>query len=529
MGYVVLARKYRPQVLDDVVGQEHIITILKNAIREDRIAQSFLFVGSRGIGKTSTARILAKILNCEKRAAQDVDPCNACPSCKEITDGSSFDVLEIDGASNRGIDEIRNLRENVKFKPAGGAFKVYIIDEVHMLTQEAFNALLKTLEEPPSHVKFIFATTEPHRVLPTIISRCQRYDFRRIPTKEIAASLNTIAEKEKIRIDKKALFAVAKAAEGGMRDAQSILDQVANYSKGEISLSDTEAVLGLTKEKTYIELIEYIAAKKTPAALTLIQNVISEGKDLRDFNKGLLELFRDMMVIKSVPHPEKLVDRLDETVDILRGCAETFGLEDILYCLTILQKLVAELRYSTFPQINTEVAVLKMTNRADMVAISDILEHLDSLSEEQSEDKKSSAAAPRSRLKKNPRERIEKRVNSYIAQHTAKKDDPAETPSADRHCSFQEIEEKWQTILSIVKKERMSTGTFLSEAEPIDVEGNRIIIALASEFQFHKEALETTDNVSLVEKTVRDVTAAKMKVTYVVTEKDGTESVIEEK
>ncbi|MGE5855121.1 MAG: DNA polymerase III subunit gamma/tau, partial [Syntrophaceae bacterium] len=227
MEYLVLARKWRPQVFEDVVGQDHVITTLRNAIRLGRVAHAFIFSGPRGVGKTSVARILAKALNCEKGPSEI--PCNACANCREITEGSSMDVREIDGASNRGIDEIRELRENVKFSPSSSRYKIYIIDEVHMLTKEAFNALLKTLEEPPEHVMFIFATTEVHKVPATILSRCQRFDFRRISIEEIMTRLRYIAGEEKVTIDEDALMVIAKKGDGSLRDSQSIFDQVRSF------------------------------------------------------------------------------------------------------------------------------------------------------------------------------------------------------------------------------------------------------------------------------------------------------------
>lgn len=546
MAYIVLARKYRPQTLDDVLGQEHITTTLKNAIIEDRIAQSFLFVGSRGVGKTSTARILAKILNCSQRAPESADPCNECSSCREITSGTSLDVLEIDGASNRGIDEIRSLRENVKFKPATGAYKVYIIDEVHMLTQEAFNALLKTLEEPPAHVKFMFATTEPQRVLPTIISRCQRYDFRRIPTTVISAALRTIAEKEKIDVSDEALFAIAKAAEGGMRDAQSILDQVANYSQEAITIEATEEMLGVTNEKTYLSLAEHIAKRDTAHAIDLIQRVVGEGKDLRDFNKGLLEIMRDIMILQTTHTGATLIDRLGSSISQLQKISALFATEDILYCLSLLQRLYGELRYSTFPQINTEVAIVKMTQRADMVAISDLLDSLEGTAGSSSpqpsparenmsraqaqpaEKKKITAAEPQSN-----ETRIRQKMDAYL-------DQPAATPTAAASphavkkarkglCTFAEIEEKWQAILQSVKKKRMSSGTFLSESEPVELTEDTLVLALPAEFTFHKEALESKETRDLVEETIREITGASLSVKYVVAKKEGTEAVLKER
>ena len=249
MAYLVFARKWRPQTLDEVVGQEHITKTLKHSLENNKLAHAYLFVGPRGVGKTSCARILAKSLNCVK--APTAHPCGKCSACMEITSGRSLDVIEIDGASNRGIDEIRTLRENVKFSPVSGEYKIYIIDEVHMLTQEAFNALLKTLEEPPEHVKFIFATTRPDKVLSTILSRCQRFEFNRIPTLKIIEKLEEIAKAEKISIDKEALFNIAKISEGSMRDAESVLDQLVSFSKNKIKSEDVVAVMGLIGQDFY--------------------------------------------------------------------------------------------------------------------------------------------------------------------------------------------------------------------------------------------------------------------------------------
>ena len=265
MSYLVLARKYRPSNFDEVIGQEHITELLKSAMLSNRVAHSYLFCGPRGIGKTSCARILAKSLNCQE--GPTTTPCNKCSSCQEISRGTSFDVLEIDGASNRGIDEIRTLRQNVKFAPSYGRYKIYIVDEVHMLTTEAFNALLKTLEEPPEHVKFIFATTDPNKVPPTIISRCQRCDFKRIPLKLAAESLAKICEAEKFKIEQEALYAIAKACQGSFRDALSILDQVSVLSDREIKGEDVYSMLGLVEKDFLFEMANALAEKNCSKTL----------------------------------------------------------------------------------------------------------------------------------------------------------------------------------------------------------------------------------------------------------------------
>ena len=284
MSYLVLARKHRPTKFDEVVGQEHITELLKKAITSERLAHAFLFCGPRGIGKTSCARILAKSLNCKE--GPTLKPCGVCPACKEIAAANSFDVLEIDGASNRGIDEMRTLRENAKFAPSYGKYKIYIIDEVHMLTTEAFNALLKTLEEPPEHVKFIFATTDPNKVPATIISRCQRYDFKRISLKGTVEALQDICKKEKFVVESDALYAIAKASQGSFRDALSILDQVSALSDRSIVSGDVCSMLGIVEVDRLFELTDALAAKDCLEVLKVFDSIIDSGKDIKQLARG---------------------------------------------------------------------------------------------------------------------------------------------------------------------------------------------------------------------------------------------------
>src|ERR1700691_2627061 len=294
MSYQVIARKYRPQKFADVVGQGHVTQTLANAITQKRIAHAYLFVGPRGTGKTTIARIFAKCLNCTGGPKTDFPDDD--PKAKEIADGRSMDVLEIDGASNRGIDEVRELRETVKYVPASSRFKIYIIDEVHMLTKEAFNALLKTLEEPPAHVKFMFATTEPEKVLPTILSRCQRFDLRRIPAALIVKHLAEIAKKENVQIDDAALHAIARGADGGMRDAESTLDQLISFCGAEIAEADVLSMFGLAARGQILALAEAVLAGETEKALRQLNELAHEGKDLGRLVSELLAHFRNLLI-----------------------------------------------------------------------------------------------------------------------------------------------------------------------------------------------------------------------------------------
>src|SRR5262245_29504990 len=296
MSYQVIARKYRPQRFSEVVGQEHVTQTLSNAIQQSRIAHAYLFVGPRGTGKTTLARIFAKCLNCT--GGPKVEFAEDDPRCIEIAEGRSLDVLEIDGASNRGIEEIRELRETVRYAPATGRFKIYIIDEVHMLTKEAFNALLKTLEEPPAHVKFMFATTEPEKVLPTILSRCQRFDLRRIPTPLIVKHLAEIAKKEKVKIDDAALYAIARGAEGGMRDAESTLDQLISFCGEKVEEADVLSMFGLTAQGQVLELAHAVLAGEVEKALRQLNSLANQGKDLGRLLSDLLNHFRNLLIFQ---------------------------------------------------------------------------------------------------------------------------------------------------------------------------------------------------------------------------------------
>ncbi|MDI6765504.1 MAG: DNA polymerase III subunit gamma/tau, partial [Bacteroidota bacterium] len=294
MTYLVTARKWRPMVFEDIIGQSHITITLRNAIATNRLSHAYIFSGPRGVGKTTTARILAKAINCVN--PNNLNPDNECDLCKEITEGRSVNVFEIDGASNRGVDEIRNLREAVRYGPAKGKYKVYIIDEVHMLTKEAFNALLKTLEEPPAYVMFIFATTEIHKVPLTILSRCQRFDFRRISINEITSRLRFIAKEDHVTIDDEALFIIAKRADGSMRDAQSIFDQVISFCGEDIKSQQILSMLNIVDQDIYFRVTEIIKSKDVQAGLLIVDEIINRGFDLREFLGGLMEHLRNMLI-----------------------------------------------------------------------------------------------------------------------------------------------------------------------------------------------------------------------------------------
>ena len=376
MTYQVLARKWRPQLFQDVIGQEHITQTLMNAIKTDRLAHAYLFSGSRGIGKTSVARIFAKAINCEK--GEPGIPCNKCRSCTEITAGSSIDVQEIDGASNRGIDEIRELRESIKYMPSSSRYRIYIIDEVHMLTLPAFNALLKTLEEPPSHVKFIFATTESHKVPTTILSRCQRFEFKRIPLSQIISHLRKIAEDEGIEIGTSGLAIIAREAEGGMRDAESLLDQVISFSGQKVDEKDITDILGIIDRDIMFESSAAILEGAADRCLEVVEKIYNYGYDIKEFYRALMEQFRNLLI--SLIAPQKhLIDISESDREEIIRLAEMAGEEKLHLLLNFLISREEDLRFTSNPRLILETTMIKLCSLGDFLSFDDLLKKLTSL------------------------------------------------------------------------------------------------------------------------------------------------------
>ena len=377
MSYLVLARKWRPRVFDDVVGQEHVTRTLQNAIRQDRVAHAMLFTGSRGVGKTSCARILAKAMNCER--GPTVDPCGVCAACVDITGGGSTDVLEIDGASNNGVEQVREIRESVKFLPARGKRKMYIIDEVHMLTTAAFNALLKTLEEPPSHVIFVFATTEPHKIPDTILSRCQRFDFKRIPEKKIVDAIHKIASAEGVQVAPEALHHIAREAEGGMRDSLSLLDQVIAFCGTQINEAQVREVLGIADRGLLTSLTRAVLEGDGQRALLVVEELFHYGIDLQKFAAEFVKHLRDLMVVKLCKDPARLVDLPESEVEQLAALVVDQPPARLHRLFSAMMHGAEEVSRSPFPRLALEMNLLRICAQGPTLPLADVLQGLSRL------------------------------------------------------------------------------------------------------------------------------------------------------
>lgn len=479
--YIVTARKWRPMKFDDVAAQTHVTHTLKNAFRQNRLAHAYLFAGPRGVGKTTTARLLAKLVNCE-HPTPDAEPDNTCEMCTEITEGRSFDVLEIDGASNRGVDEIRNLREAVRYGPAKGKYKVYIIDEVHMLTKEAFNALLKTLEEPPSRILFIFATTEVHKLPATIISRCQRFDFRRVTVDEIRTNLRAIATKEGISIDEDALLMIAKKGDGSLRDAQSIFDQVVALCGRSITKDQILQALNIVDQDYYFRVTDLVKAKDGKGGLDLVQEIMERGYDLRDFLAGLTEHLRNILTVVTTGSTT-LIEESDYYRNRYAEVAKHFSVADVLRLLRFVNSTEAALRWSSQPRFKLETDIVQMIMMNSAAEVGEVLDQIEELKKKLSEHRPSpTLASGRTPALSEPTPSLPK----FGARPTFARRTPA-TETGTQHepsvtLAEAEVRSRWAEFIGEVRRQRIALGTMLESAVLMGVQGSAIRLSVADEF-----------------------------------------------
>lgn len=459
MSYLVLARKYRPKVFAEVVGQEHVIRPLVNALKSGRTAHAYLFAGARGVGKTTAARLLAMALNC--RVQDGERPCGVCESCVEISEGHAVDVFEIDGASNRGINEIRELRETIKYLPAKSDYKVYIIDEVHMLTKEAFNALLKTLEEPPEHVVFIFATTEAHKVLPTILSRCQRYDFKRIGLSHIVGRLEEIAQTESIQVGPGALRLIARESEGSLRDALSLFDQVIAYAGMTVSDEIVADALGLIDQTLIAGMAEALLSGDAGQALDLLDQIYNFGFETKDFALQVLDYFRSMVVVKVAREPEKILDMLDAELAEVVKIAAGVSLETLHFHFNAWLEVQDRLRRAGRPRLVLEALIIRLAQVEPLRPLAELtarLENLLRLTGPGSSSAPSGQTEPGRQM--SPRTGSDRSIQTGLAGPGASGPRPPAVPADE----FQGLRD-WKTFMGLVRKESPFLVSFLEKSE----------------------------------------------------------------
>ena len=466
MSYTVLSLKWRPQLFSDLIGQDHVTKTLTNAFKKDRVAQGYILTGPRGVGKTTTARIIAKALNCAK--SLDGVPCNNCNNCQEITDGRNLDVIEIDGASNRGIEEIRNIREQIKYTPMNAPYKIFIIDEVHMLTNQAFNALLRTLEEPPSHGKFILATTDIHKVPSTIISRCQRFDFNRITEASIRERLKIIFKDEKIVVDDDSISAIARKSDGSMRDALSIMDQVIAYAGDSIKIDDVSTIIGLIPIDVFFNYSNAINEKDFSKMTKVLEMVKSTGLPLEDVAEGLSSHFRNL-IISTVENSENLLELNDEHRNQYLSNAKKWNGKDLLRVINVLNDLEYKLKHMSQPLIFFEMTSMKLMEMDSSISISELL----SKSENKNIKKKSkSSTIPDEKIITN-----EKKELTLSKPENDKTEEPIEIKNNSFNIDY--IKKEWGSFIIMITKERPSIGTTLEHSLPTSLVGNKLIIEVS--------------------------------------------------
>lgn len=513
MAHIALYRTWRPQAFRDIVGQKHITQTLQNSLREGRLTHAYLFNGPRGTGKTTAAKILAKAVNCERGPAEE--PCNECSACLRITEGAVMDVVEIDAASNRGVEEIRDIREKVKYAPTEVRQKVYIIDEVHMLTTEAFNALLKTLEEPPAHVMFILATTEPHRLPATIISRCQRFDFRRVPLEEQVSRLTYICGQEQVTAEPEALQYVARLSDGGMRDALSLLDQIIAYTGNHVTLQEVLGITGGIGLEQFGRLAEAIVGRDAGAALACIEQLMQEGKSAEKSIENLLYYFRDALMLKLVPNAEEWTDRITDAA-AFRSMTGSFSAERLFQCIDVLNHYQAEMKYSAQPQTIFEVAVLKLcsssetsgsaapSGSADPDASAEIASLQRKIAQlEQKLDQLLKSGVPASTGKETPQRSGYGSSRPSAPSAVSKlgvKLDPY-VPFADSS-QLKQVLGKWGQVLQQVKERKITVHAWLIDGEPVAVTEDAVLLAFKS--AMHRETTEKPAHKELIEQVIQE-------------------------
>jgi DNA polymerase-3 subunit gamma/tau len=518
MAHIALYRTWRSQTFLEVVGQKHITQTLQNSLREDRLSHAYLFSGPRGTGKTSTAKVLAKAVNCEKGPAEE--PCNECSSCLRITEGSVMGgAIEIDAASNRGVEEIRDIRDKVKYAPteAGVRKKVYIIDEVHMLTTEAFNALLKTLEEPPAHVMFILATTEPHKLPATIISRCQRFDFRRVSLEEQVQRLQYVCDQEQILVDEDALHYIARLSDGGMRDALSLLDQAASFASGRVLMTDIVSITGGVASDQFERLVTAMKDRDLGAALELIDTFMQEGKSADKCMESLIDYFRDLLMVRMVPNSPAVTERIFD-VSSMQAVADAFAPADMMRIIEVLNHYQGEMKYSVQPQTLLEIAIMKVMGSTEPAVDSKSVAHAAPSSEQ------GNLLAQMSKRVQQLEEQITKLIQLGVPapsnDSANRQASPQRVPTASVPTKMSGLKldgfiqsaqgpdtknalMKWSQILGMVKEKKITVHAWLVNGELVSCHNDTLLVAFKNEM--HRNTTDKPENKQLIEQVIAAV------------------------
>ncbi|NLK43042.1 MAG: DNA polymerase III subunit gamma/tau [Tissierellia bacterium] len=502
--YQALYRQYRPKTFDEVLGQNHITNILKNQIQKGNIGHAYLFSGTRGTGKTSTAKIFSRAVNCLN--PNNGNPCNGCEICKGILDESIMDIIEMDAASNRKIDDIRDLKDKVIYPPSRTSYKVYIIDEVHMLTTEAFNALLKTLEEPPKHLIFILATTEPQKLPQTILSRCQRFDFKRITTKDIIENMKNICNNLKIEIEEEVLRLIARNTDGAMRDALSLLEQCLSFGEGKVTYEDAISILGIVNFDTIFDIVDNIINKNIEKTLEMIDEVIENGKDIHQFIKDFIYHFRNLMIVKTTKDPNDLIEVEESLLEKYIGQSKNIDINFILKSLDILTTADEKAKWSSQPRIILEMASIQLTKLGEDLSLEERIKRL-----EMGIRIDNTSPVKKPALKETPT--IDKTPNTISDTPIKKSTENAPKPIEEveekevfedngEEISFEQIKEDWGKILQSVRTMMASTHALLVEGELISFSKNILTLGYKDGFGFHKDAISKPHNKGLVEKAI---------------------------
>lgn len=525
MSHISLYRKYRPASFEEVVGQEHVTRTLKNAIESGKISHAYLFAGSRGTGKTSTAKLLAKALNCAD--GPTASPCGKCESCTSISAGTSLDVIEMDAASNRGIDDIRDIRDKVAFSPVEGKSRVYILDEAHMLTKEASNAFLKVLEEPPAHVFFVLCTTEAHKVLPTIQSRCQRFEFRRPDVNMVLEVLKRIAAAEKIDIDAGGLTAIARSASGSFRDAVGVLDQLSTYCDGQVSLSDVLSMLGTVESDLLFEAVDIIAASDARGAILFVNRLAERGRDFSQFAGELISHLRNIFLLQQLDdHPAGIINAPEEDLSLLRGQSRLLAPAQVLRFVDLLTKARSAMKQGSDPRLQLELAFFVMARPEVDLSIRSLLYRIEQLEAGTASAKSPPLSVERPDTGKEAAP-ADKPAGAPEKKSVAGGENGEKAKAKVPEITLDKVKRAWSVILAQVKKQKIPLYSLLQEGKPVELGGGALIIGFPPEAEFHKTQVEKPQYTAIISGVLREITGVDLRVECAVTE--GAAAAVREK